>query len=125
MREMRYEQRDAVRCEILRLIPSVLSLRIIASITSIPVVFEDPSIEDSDDVYRLTYKALVECFQGYLQDMSRMTGSRQPGIVVSDHRSADNDRSLRAHHQNLINGPGMFARTCSPLIEIYSLRRHT
>ena len=103
-----YELRDQIRSEILRIIISVPSIRIIASIASVKAVFEMASINDADSVYALTYKTVTERFQYFLQDLSKQTGGSESGMVVSDHRSASNDRALRAHHQRLIGPQRVF-----------------
>lgn len=117
MREMEFAQRDQIRKEALGIVTSVKSIKVIAAVASIPAAFAIPSIESADDLYRLTYKTLTERFQYYLQDLRRQTGSEQYGIIVCDHRGPDNDRALRAHHQQLIAGPGVYTSRYPNFIE--------
>jgi len=102
---MKFEERDAIRTEILKIIVSVPSIRIVASVTSVKTVFKMTSIENANDVYALTYKTVTERFQYFLQDLNKQTGREECGMVVCDHRGADDDRTLRAHHQKLIGNP--------------------
>ena len=102
MAAMPFEERDAIRTDILRIIVSVPSVRIIASVTSVRAVFDVKAVGCADDVYGLTYKTVTERFQYFLQDLSRQPGTVACGMVVCDHRGADNDRTLRAYHQRLI-----------------------
>jgi hypothetical protein len=117
MRAMVHADRDAIRVECLAIVTAVKSLRVIAAVTSISAAFAMPSITTADDLYRLTYKTVTERFQYYLQDLKKQTGSEQFGMLVSDHRSPDNDRALRAHHQRLILAPGLYSSKYPNFIE--------
>jgi hypothetical protein len=76
-----------------------------------------PAIETQEDLYHGTYKPVTERFQYYLQDMSRIVGSAQYGIVVADHRGQQDDKRLRGHHQKLLHSSGEFTSTYKNLIE--------
>jgi len=76
-----------------------------------------PSVNTQDDIYHLTYKALTERFQYYLQDLSKEIGRPEYGIIISDHRGKDDDRRLRAHHQKLLYSSAEFVSTYKNLIE--------
>lgn len=46
----------------------------------------------------------MERFQYYLEDLSRLVGSKINGIIVCDHRQPKDDNQLRHFHQNLLIG---------------------
>jgi Protein of unknown function (DUF3800) len=117
MRALAFARRAEIRREMLGIVTSVRSVKVIAAVASIPAAFDMPSVNDADDLYRLTYKTVSERFQYYLQDLKQQTGSEQCGLVVCDHRGPDNDRALRAHHQRLTGAPGMYTSTYPNFIE--------
>lgn len=117
MRNMNFAMRDQIRKEMLGIITSVRSVKIIAAVASIPAAFEIPSINSADDIYRLTYKTVTERFQYYLQDLKREIGAEQCGLVVCDHRGPESDRTLRAHHQQLTGRPGIYTSTYPNFVE--------
>lgn len=117
MRAMPFVERDNVRNEVLGIVTSVKSIRVLAAVASIPVCFSMPSIKSAEDLYGLTYKPLSERFQYYLQDLKKQTGSEQFGMVVCDHRGPADDKALRAHHQRLISGPGIYTSKYPNFIE--------
>lgn len=117
MRAMEFAQRDQIRREALGIVTSVKSIRVIAAVASIPAAFAMDSVNDADDLYRLTYKTVTERFQYYLQDMRQQTGLEQCGIVVCDHRGPDSDRSLRRHHHRLVDAPGLFTSRYENFVE--------
>jgi hypothetical protein len=117
MRDLAFARRDEIRKEMLGIITSVKSVRVIAAVASIPAAFELYSVKNADDLYQLTYKTVTERFQYYLQDLKRQIGSEQCGLIVCDHRGPDSDRALRAHHQQLIGGPGLYTSKYPNFIE--------
>jgi hypothetical protein len=112
-----FAERDRIRTECLNIITGIKSIKVIAAIASSEAIYEMPSVTTADDVYAFTYKVLSERFQYFLQDMSRLTGSQQCGIVVADHRGADGDHALRALHHRLLAGPGMYTSRYNSFIE--------
>ncbi|MBN8897313.1 MAG: DUF3800 domain-containing protein, partial [Rhodospirillales bacterium] len=78
--------------------------------------YEISSISGPDDIYHLTYKVITERFQYHLQDLGTRSQPER-GIVVCDHRGADNDKRLRRHHQMLIHAPGGPTSVYKNLIE--------
>lgn len=52
---------------------------------------------------RYTYKPISERFQYFLQDLSRIVGDKQHGIMVADHRGKKQDEGFRLHHHDLVN----------------------
>jgi hypothetical protein len=97
--------RDEIRTEIYEIITSLRSIRVLAAICSIETAYKMASVSDQQDIYNLTYKVLTERFQYFLQDVERETGSREHGMIISDHRGKDDDKKLRAHHQMLLHAP--------------------
>jgi len=47
---------------------------------------------------------MTERFQYYLQDISRIVGSKINGIIVCDYRQPKDDHQLRHLHQKLLTG---------------------
>lgn len=74
------------------------------------------TIQDQDDLYHYTYKPLSERFQYYLQDLSRLVGRMEMGIVVADHRGPKPDARFRGAHEELLTG-GLFTSNYQNLIE--------
>jgi hypothetical protein len=111
------EARESLRHRIFRIITSRKAVKLIACVTSVEAAYAMPTIATQDDVYHLTYKAVTERFQYYLQDASRLCGQPQYGIVVSDHREQDNDKKLRARHHELIDTHERFSANYSNIIE--------
>lgn len=68
-------------------------------------------------MYHATYKPVTERFQYYLQDLSRTVGRPEYGIIVADHRGAQEDKRLRSHHQKLIHSQGGGTSNYRNLIE--------
>ncbi|MHB1220303.1 MAG: DUF3800 domain-containing protein [Alphaproteobacteria bacterium] len=79
--------------------------------------YEMDSINTQEDLYHGTYKPITERFQYYLQDESRLVGTKQFGIVVADHRGNQDDKRLRGHHQKLLHSTGGFTSEYKNLIE--------
>ncbi|MGC1878771.1 MAG: DUF3800 domain-containing protein [Rhabdochlamydiaceae bacterium] len=110
-------ERDALRKRLLIAIAKYQSIKVIASVTHLPTIYQSSTIEDPEDIYFLTYKPLTEQFQYYLQDLSRKVGSKINGIVVCDHRNPAQDRDLRKKHAHLLNLDHFFKSRYDNLIE--------
>lgn len=117
MRTMDQAGRDEVRAEIYGIIAKEKSVKAIAAICSIEAAYKMASINDQQGIYNLTYKALTERFQYYLQDQSRETGVPTFGLIICDHRGKGDDKSLRAHHQMLVHSSAAFTSKYENLIE--------
>lgn len=76
-----------------------------------------PSVEDQADIYALAYKGVTERFQYHLQAMSKITGRKEFGIVVCDHRGVKDDNALRAQHQKLLHSTGRFISEYKNIVE--------
>jgi hypothetical protein len=103
MRKLSQSERDEIRAEIYSIVRSQRAIKCVAAICSITAAYNIPSVNDQQDIYNLTYKALTERFQYFLQDVEREAGYREYGMIVGDHRGKDDDKKLRAHHQMLLN----------------------
>ena len=111
------EERDKIRTDVFKVTTSRKSIKIICTVTSIEAAFRRPTIVDQDDIYYLTYKGVTERFQYFLQDAQRITGQPQYGMVISDHRMAEDDRKLRKRHHELIEGNEQFTSNYANIIE--------
>jgi hypothetical protein len=99
MRHLAQSERDAIRIEIFGIISKPRHrITSIAAICSAAAAYEMDSLNEQKDIYNLTYKVLTERFQYYLQDRSNRSNA-EFGIVVCDHRGAQDDKRLRSHHQ--------------------------
>ena len=102
MAAMTQEQKNEIREELYQIICSVKSIKSLACVTCIEAAYQMPSCCSRDDLYHYTYKPLSERFQYYLQDLSRLVGRMECGIVVADHRGAKDDERFRVAHEQLL-----------------------
>lgn len=117
MRRMTVQKRDEIRADLYRIICAEKSVKTIACVCSTPAAYAMPSVTSQDDIYNLAYKGASERFQYYLQDVSKVVGRKEYGIVVADHRGAQDDKELRGHHQKLLHSTGEFISKYQNLIE--------
>jgi len=116
MRKLAHRVKEEIRLEVFEIIRSTKGVKTIAAITSAPAAYSINSITSQEELYHLTYKTLSERFQYYLQDISS-PGKKELGIIVSDHRGAQDDHRLRNHHQRLLHSSAEFISTYENLIE--------
>ncbi len=102
MREMEQEVRNEIRTELYQIICGAKSIKAIACVASIAAAYRWPHVQNAEDLYHFTYKPLSERFQYHLQDISRIVGRPETGIIVADHRGAQSDARLRSAHENLL-----------------------
>jgi Protein of unknown function (DUF3800) len=98
------EARHSFRHEFFNIVTRRKSIRIITCVTHIASAYQKPYIYDQEALYQQTYKIISERFHYYLQDVSRIVGDRQYGIIVADHRGKKQDDTLRQHHHRLVDG---------------------
>lgn len=110
-------KRDEFRHELFRIITRRKSVKIIACVASASAAYQLPYVNDEEELYRYTYKCVSERFQYYLQDVSRIVGDQQLGIVVADHRGKKQDDTLRVHHHGLVDQQSLFASTYANFVE--------
>jgi hypothetical protein len=75
------------------------------------------SIQTQEDLYHGAFKPITERFQYHLQDVGKVSGRKEYGIVVGDHRGSGDDRRLRSHHEKLLHSAGGFTSKYDNLIE--------
>lgn len=102
MRNLGQADRNSIREEIYHIICSERAAKTLAAVCSISAAYAMSSVNTQNDVYNLTYKAITERFQYYLQDVSSDTGRKEYGLIIGDHRGSGDDKNLRAHHQMLL-----------------------
>lgn len=117
MRNLAQADRDAIREEIYRLMASEAAVRTLACVASRPAAYAMASINTQSDLYHATFKPITERFQYHLQDISKLTGRKEYGIVVGDHRGAGDDKRLRGHHEMLLHSTSPFTSKYANLIE--------
>jgi Protein of unknown function (DUF3800) len=111
------DERKVLRHDIFQILTSRKAVKVICCVTCLEAAFARPTIVTADDVYHLTYKGVTERFQYFLQDAARITGQPQYGIVVSDHRTAPDDKNLRTRHHELLEGDELFTSNYANVIE--------
>jgi hypothetical protein len=117
MRKLAQDQRDEIRHELFGIIAKPRHrITSIAAVCSAAAAYEIASVDTQEAIYHLTYKVLSERFQYYLQDISTRSNA-EFGIIVCDHRGAQDDKRLRAHHQMLTYASGGFTSTYANLVE--------
>jgi Protein of unknown function (DUF3800) len=117
MRGLAQADRDSIREEIYRLMASEAAVKTLACVASREAAYAMPAINSQADIYHAAYKPVTERFQYHLQDVSKLTGRKEYGIVVGDHRGASDDRRLRAHHEMLLNSTANNTSKYANLIE--------
>jgi len=106
MRGLTQIDRDSIREELFGIITKQKNgITSIAAVCSAETAYKIPRVKTQEDIYRLTYKVLTERFQYYLQDCSTPSCT-EFGIIICDHRGAQDDKRLRAHHQMLVHAAG-------------------
>jgi hypothetical protein len=111
------QNKEDLRTDLFRILTKRRSVKIIACVTSVEAAYARPTIIDQDDVYHLTYKAVTERFQYFLQDASRVTSQNQFGLVICDHRMSGDDKKLRKRHNELLERRSDFTSSYDNLIE--------
>lgn len=111
------ERREEFRRRTFALICARRAVKAICCVTSVEAAYGMKSITDRDDVYHLTYKAITERFQYFLQDATKESGQNQYGMIVADHRMGDDDKKLRSHHHLLVDDKQPFTSKYKNFIE--------
>jgi len=117
MRNMDQQVRNEIRAEMYQIICSVKSIKSMACVACIEAAYAMPSVADRDDLYHLTYKPLSERFQYHLQDLSRVVGRIETGIIVADHRGVKDDERFRTAHEQLLSSGTEFTSRYPNLVE--------
>jgi hypothetical protein len=111
------EVRNEFRRKLFELITARKSVKIVACVTCVDAAYEQSYINTEEDLYTYTYKPVTERFQYYLQDVSRVVGDKQLGIVVADHRGRNQDDALRKKHAGLVGASGAFSSKYGNYVE--------
>lgn len=111
------ENRDQLRLQLFHALTRYKSIKVISVIANTQLAYADPTIKNDEILYQRAYKMLTERFQYFLQDLERTSGQHVKGLIICDHRNHQQDERLRALHQQLINGSGIFTSNYSNLIE--------
>ncbi|WP_422062208.1 DUF3800 domain-containing protein [Sphingopyxis sp.] len=93
-----FDERSKLRNQLLASITKRKSCRIVATKSEMAKAWQQGYIKSKMDVYHYTYKQTLERVNYFLQDMSKVTGDFQRGLVVCDHRGKDDDRAFRDYH---------------------------
>jgi hypothetical protein len=117
MRALAQVERDAIRFEIYKLMSSEVGVKTIACVASRQAAYAMQSINTQGDLYHATFKPVTERFQYHLQDISKISGRKEYGIIVGDHRGPGDDRRLRGHHEMLLHSNSEFTSKYENLVE--------
>ncbi|MDO1559844.1 DUF3800 domain-containing protein [Brevundimonas sp. 2R-24] len=110
-------KRNALRLALLSLITKRRSCRIVATKSDTARAWELPYVKNKADLYHFTYKQTLERFEYFLQDISRINGAEQRGMVICDHRGRDEDRILRDYHAEVTERLSTFTSDFKHLVE--------
>lgn len=117
MRALSQQQRNEIRAEMYQIICGIKSIKAMACVACIEEAYKSGFTNDPDDLYHNTYKPVSERFQYYLQDLSRIVGRTETGIIVADHRGAQPDSRFRTAHENLIKPNAICTSDYKNLVE--------
>ena len=95
--------RDEFRKAFFRILTRRKAVKIVCTATDVQAAYQLKYVENQEDLYLYTYKALSERFQYFLQDISRTVGADQLGLMVADHRGKAQDEKLRERHHQLVD----------------------
>jgi len=110
-------EKDQLRSNLLTSITKYPSIRIIIGVVHVPTIYSTSTMRHPKDVYLHAYGILTDKFSYYLQDLTKKTGSKIHGIMISDHRNPAQDHELRNSHIDLLNEHGMRKPKYENLIE--------
>ena len=111
------DERDEIRAEIYRLMASEVAVKTVACVASREAAYGLNFITSQADLYHATFKPVTERFQYHLTDVGRLTGRKEYGIVVGDHRGGGDDKRLRSYHERLLHSTSEFTSNYKNLIE--------
>lgn len=117
MRELDQEARDTIRSELFQIVANEQGVTCLACLADAELAYAYDSITNQADLYHATYKPVTERFQYFLQGFGKATGRREFGIIVCDHRGAQDDKRLRQHHNKLLHSSSEFTSSYPNLIE--------
>ena len=109
--------RDKFRAAIFNIVTGDKSVNIVAGVSEAAIAYQLANVNETADIYFRTYKVVTERFQYLLQDITRASGRRAHGIIISDHRGKGDDEAMRTQHQRLVEENRLFTSTYGNLIE--------
>jgi hypothetical protein len=110
-------RRDTFRYEFFDVIRKRKSAKIIACVSCVEAAYETTYVNTPEELYHYTYKPVSERFQYHLQDMTRLVGDAQLGLVVCDHRGRKQDDTFRKKHLALVEHDNLFVSTYANFVE--------
>lgn len=117
VRHLTQEARDSFRKQFFEIITKRKSVKLIACVSHVTSAYEQRYVRTAEDLYHYTYKPVSERFQYFLQDISRVVGDQQLGLVVCDHRGKKQDDLLRDRHHQLMDDAEEFTSTYANYVE--------
>ena len=111
------EKRQKFREDVFAIITRRKSVKIIACASDSLSAYSRGYVKNEDDLYHFTYKPVSERFQYHLQDVSKVVGDKQLGIVIADHRGKKQDESFRNEHHRLVDSQSEFTSLYANYIE--------
>lgn len=117
MRNMDQRARDELRSEIYGLICAETAVRTLACVGSCQGAYALNNCNTPADFYHGTFKPVTERFEYHLNDLKKLTGRREFGIVVGDHRGSGDDKRLRGYHERLLHSSSEFTTNYRNLVE--------
>ncbi|EBU7538847.1 DUF3800 domain-containing protein [Salmonella enterica] len=96
------DERERFRDGIYNIIETHQGVKVICVACHTENAYKTSYMGTPDALYMHCYKKLTERFQYYLQDLSKLSGCAEYGIVVCDHRGSRDDEKLREHHDKLM-----------------------
>lgn len=111
------ERRNEFRSDFFSIISSIKSIKIVAGVSDAPLAYSLGNVNSQEDIYFRTYKVVTERFQYLLQDISRESGRKTHGMVVSDHRNGHEDNKMREQHERLVREGRVYTSTYENFIE--------
>lgn len=101
MLEWDEERRNDFRLSLFNIIIENNAIKLICCVCNTRLAYNLRHVNNQEDVYFQTYKAVTERFQYFLQDLSPKNHTIN-GIIVADQRNRRQDNHLRVQHENLV-----------------------
>lgn len=117
VRHLSQDVRDQFRRQMYEILTRRKSVKLVACVANAAAAYAQPYVKNEEDLYHFTYKPVSERFQYFLQDISRVVGDQQLGLVVCDHRGKKQDDLLRRRHHKLIDDAQMFSSSYPNYVE--------
>lgn len=96
------EEKEEFRDGIYEIIENHDDVKVICVACNTELAYKTSYMSTPEALYMHCYKKLTERFQYYLQDLAKINGVTEYGVVVCDHRGSRDDEKLRDHHEKLM-----------------------